>query len=78
MDVRGYLLSLDPTLVVSGEPMDPPEPRKTLAGLAQTAYMVALMLLFFGDSVFGMIGWQRPEWYTAAQQNKVGQQRVFF
>ena len=69
--MREQMLARDPTLLVSGDPLDPPEPRKTLAAVAQLVYMVLLLFMFFGDGLFRLLGTPVPEFYVYAQERKV-------
>lgn len=70
-DLRAQLERMNPDIRVSGEPLDPEEPRPTLATVVQIVYVSLLGLMFFGEGAFRMLGIAPPAIYRLAQEHKV-------
>lgn len=60
-----------PDLEVEGAYKEPEEPIPTLAGLVQVGYITIMLLIVFGDHVFGAIGIEVPQLIRQAQNSQM-------
>jgi len=69
--VQAYMLEKNPTLLIDGELHSPGTEKELIAMVGTVIWNIGLVLLFFGSSVFSMIGMNQPKWFQWCKQNQL-------
>ena len=70
--VRAHLQNLYPDLSIRGGNFSPGAVKEMLSKAVVLVYMAAIAALVIGNSFFTTLGLPVPDFFRAAQENKVG------
>ena len=70
-NVKHYLESQHPEVMIDGLHHSPGQTKEMIAYLGGLVWTAGLILMFFGSTIFGMLGMATPGWFKYIKDNQM-------